>query len=328
MKELINEIKIFKKLPTKVKELWIRILIFCYSLLPFCLYPLALKVWYYKQTKRNLNLKKIQTYNDKLQWLKLYNSIPIKTRLADKYAVREWVKEKIGEEYLVALLGVYDKYDDIDFNVLPNQFVIKCNHGSGYNIIVRDKSKLNVKEVKYKLNRWMNENFAFKGGFELHYLPIKPKIIIEEFINPKESHHEIQIWCFNQTIKFVSVESIKDAEELVRGTFYPNGQPTEFEISPNHYKKLIHIGDKRSFYKAIELAEKLIIDVPYVRIDFIEWKGSVKFREMTFTSGSGLSQIKPSTYSQVLGNWIVLPKQAYNFKTGKYYNFPFKQKNS
>lgn len=291
--------------------------------LPNSLYPWALKLWYYRQGKRSLNLKNPSTYNDKLQWLKLYNSTPIKTRLADKYEVRSWIKEKIGEEYLVPLLGVYDEFDEIDFSALPNQFVIKCNHGSGYNIIVKNKSELNLQETKCKLTRWMKENFALKTGFELQYFPIKPKIIIEEFINPIQSNHEIQVWCFNKTIKFISVESIKDAKELVRGTFYPNGQPTEFEISPNHYKKLTHIDDQKAFYKAIELAEKLLIDVPYVRIDFIEWKGSVKFREMTFTSGSGLSVIEPSKYNQVLGDWIVLPKQAYDLHTEKYYQFPF-----
>lgn len=287
----------------------------------------SLKTWYYAQTKQPLNLQNPNTYNEKIQWLKIYNALPIKTQLADKYLVRNWIKEKIGEEYLIPLLGVYDKFDEIDFNKLPNQFVIKCNHGSGYNIIVKDKNTLNIAEARSKVNKWMKTNFAFSCGFELHYRDIKPKIIIEEFIDPEESNDEIQVWCFNNEIKFVSVETTKYSEDLIRGTFYLDETPTEFEISPNHYKKATAINNKQAFYKAIELAKKMVVDVPYLRIDFIEWHNSVKFREMTFTSGTGLSQIIPCEYSKVLGDWIKLPELAYDINTKTYYEIP-KEKES
>ena len=285
-------------------------------------YKYLLSDWYKRTTGKDLDLYNPKTYNEKLQWLKLYNATPIKTRLADKYLVRDWVKEKIGEEYLIPLLGVYDKFDDIDFDKLPEKFVIKCNHGSGWNIIVKDKSQLNLNEAKEKLDKWMGENFAYKIGYELHYRDIKPKIIIEKYIDPAESNHEIQVWCFNKEMKFISVESIKDEDNLVRGTFYPDGKETEFQISPNHYHKLEKITDQKAFDKAKELALKMLVDVPYVRIDFIEWKGSVLFREMTFTSGSGLSEIKPDIYNEKLGNMIKLPKYAYNMDTKKYYRAP------
>ena len=288
----------------------------------FDVYGEYLKSWYKRVTHNALPLANPKTYNEKLQWLKLYNAVPIKTLLADKYLVREWVKDRIGEEYLVPLLGVYDKFDDIDFDALPNQFVMKCNHGSGWNIIVQDKAKLDLADAKEKIDRWMDTNFAFSWGYELHYRDITPKIIIEEYINPDESNHEIQAWCFNGKINFVSVESIKDTENLVRGTFYPDGRPTEFEISPNHYHKLDVITDKQAFEKAMELAEKMLVDVPYIRIDFIEWKGSVLFREMTFTSGSGLSVIKPDKYNRKLGDMIKLPKEVYNMDTKEYYRRP------
>lgn len=280
----------------------------------------ALKKWYYSCTKKVLNLENPQTYNEKLQWLKLYNALPMKTKLADKYLVRDWIKENIGEEYLVPLLGVYNTFDEIDFNKLPNQFVIKCNHGSGYNIIVTNKAELNLKEAKLKVDKWMNSNFAYSCGFELHYRDIKPKIIIEEYIDPSKSNNEIQVWCFNNEIKFVSIETNKYAENLMRGTFYLDGSPTEFEISPNHYKKVKKLYNKKAFYKAIELVKKLNIDTPYVRIDFIEWNDTVKFREITFTSGTGLSLIKPIQYNKILGEWIKLPELAYDINTKTYYN--------
>lgn len=281
-----------------------------------------LTLWYKNVTGKELNLNEPKNYNEKMQWLKIFNATPIKTLLADKYLVREWINEKIGEKYLIPLLGVYDKFEDIDFDKLPNQFVIKCNHGSGWNIIVKDKSKLNLAETKEKLDKWLNTNFAFQYGYELHYRDIKPKIIIEKYIDPKISNHEIQVWCFNGTIKFISLETNKDEENLQRGTFYPDGRPTEFEISPQHYKKLEHISSIKAFNKAIELSKLMIFDTPYVRIDFIEINDDVKFREITFTSGSGLSVISPEKYNLMLGNMIKLPELAYNIDTGEYFKLP------
>lgn len=279
--------------------------------------------WFLSCTKKSLNLDCPRTYNEKLQWLKIYNATPIKTLLADKVLVRDWVADRIGKEYLMPIYGVFNSFDEIDFDKLPNQFVIKTNHGSGWNIIVTDKTTLDLAETKKKIDGWMNRNFAYAAGLELHYRDIQPKILIEQYIDPSESDHEIQIWCFNGKMKFVSVESIKDMKELVRGTFYLDGTPTEFAISPSHYKKLDKITDKKAFDKAIELAKKMLIeDVPYIRIDFIEYHGDVRFREMTFTSGSGLSVIEPSKYNKKLGSWIKLPKQGYDIDTGFYYKIP------
>ena len=289
-------------------------------------YKYELKKWYLSVKGCYLDIEHAKTFNEKIQWLKLYDSTPLKTRLADKYLVRDWIKEKIGEQYLIPLLGVYDKFEDIDFDKLPNQFVIKCNHGSGWNIIVKDKSKLDLKTTKQKLDLWMHTNFAFQAGYELHYKNIPPKIIIEEYIDPVFSNHEIQCWVFNKEIKFVSVETIKDTDNLERGTFYLDGTPTEFEISPGHYKRMDKITSKKAFDKAIKLARELMVDVPYVRIDFIEYADDVRFREMTFTSGSGLSVIKPEKYNLKLGDMIKLPELAYNIDTGEYYKLPKKSK--
>lgn len=128
------------------------------------------------------NFQSPKGFNEKIQWLKLYDSTPIKGMLADKYAVRSWVKEKIGEKYLIPLLGVFDKFEDIDFNKLPDKFVLKTNHASSTNVLVKDKMKLNLFETKLKFHRWLSTNYAFKMGFELHYGLIKPKIICEKFM--------------------------------------------------------------------------------------------------------------------------------------------------
>ena len=282
------------------------------------MYEIYLKQWYREKTGQELDITNPKTYNEKIQWLKLFDSTPIKTRLADKYLVRDWVADKIGEQYLIPLLGVYDCFEDIDFDKLPNQFVIKCNHGSGYNIIVTDKSKMDFVAIKAKLDKWMTENFAFKGC-ELHYRDIPPKIIIEEYIDPQVSGYEIQLWVFEGQIKFVSFETVKTAKEHKRGLFYTDKTKCEFKISPNHYADMDTVPADDIFERALAVGEKLILDVPYVRIDLIEYNGNIKFREMTFTSGSGLSAIVPEDYSDKLGEMIQLPKQKYNVDTKEFH---------
>jgi len=122
---------------TRISQLQARLTYKIHEYCPDEKRAIALKDWFFERTGEALNLDDPQTYNEKIQWLKLYDSTPVKTRLADKYAVRDWVKEKIGEQYLVPLLGVWDRFDDIDFDKLPEKFALKCNHGSGYNIILK-----------------------------------------------------------------------------------------------------------------------------------------------------------------------------------------------
>lgn len=130
-------------------------------------YEYALKEWYFQKTGKHLNLENPQTYNEKIQWMKLYDSTQQKADLADKFKVRDYVKEKLGEEYLIPLLGVWDTPEEIPFESLPNQFVLKTNHGSGYNIIVPDKSKISINGAKNNLLKWLCTDFAFVSGLEI-----------------------------------------------------------------------------------------------------------------------------------------------------------------
>ncbi len=276
-----------------------------YKYLPPEKYADALKDWYFYKTGNILNLANPQSYNEKIQWLKLYDSTPIKTQLADKYLVREWIKERIGEVYLIPLLGVYDKFEEIDFAKLPNQFVIKCNHGSGYNIIVKDKTKLNKKDTRNKINTWLNEDFAFKEGFEMHYSKIPRKIIIEEYISPESSNIEIQSWCFNGKIEFISYESCKTEEKPSRAIFSPEWEPKNFSISPDKYSKFPKLPEKPTYLEElIKIVTILAKGFKHVRIDFIIVENKLLFREMTFTSGSGLSSFEPSNVSLDIGKLI------------------------
>ena len=267
-----------------------------------------LKRWYFNATGEVLDLKNPKTFNEKIQWLKLYDSTPIKTRLADKYLVRDWIKEKIGERYLIPLLGVWDNFDEIEFDKLPDKFVLKCNHGSGYNIIVTDKSKLNIEETRKKINKWMDEDFAYVAGLELHYSAIPRKIIAEKYIDTALSSIELQAWCFNGLVKFISYETIKDTENPKRCVLYNDWKLTNFKISPNHYRDFEYIPQVPNCYEEfIDIAKKLANKFYHVRVDFIIYNNKLLFRELTFTSGSGLSKFEPKKAAYIVGNMLKLP---------------------
>lgn len=267
--------------------------------------PEYLKSWYREKTGKYLDLENPKTFNEKMQWLKLYDCTPQKTLLADKYLVRDWVKEKIGEEYLVPLLGVWDNFDEIDFSKLPEQFVLKCNHGSGYNIIVTDKSTLNLNDARKKINKWMKEDFAYKAGFEMHYSGIPRKIIAEKYISPQESDTEIQAYCFDGEIKFISYESCKDSKNSYRCIFSPDWTVKDFRISPQNHEDFASTPPKpENLEEFKKLANILCKNFKFVRIDFISSKNKLMFREMTFTSGSGLSTFSPENVSLEIGNYL------------------------
>ena len=176
-------------------------------------YKKILKRWWFKRNKKPLNLDKPLTFNEKIQWLKLYDSTPHKTLLADKYKVRDYITKKIGKEYLIPLYNVYNKFEEINFEKLPKQFVIKCNHGSGYNIIIKDKSNLNLTIIKKNLDKWMNSNYAFYYGLELHYRDIEPKIIIEKYMDDGTGDlRDYKITCFNGKPEFIWIDSNRHTE--------------------------------------------------------------------------------------------------------------------
>ena len=271
---------------------------------------IALTDWFYDKTGEPLHLDNPQTFNEKIQWLKLYDSTPLKTRLADKYLVRDWVKEKIGEEYLIPLIGVWDNFDEIDFDSLPDQFVLKCNHGSGYNIIVTDKLKLDVEDAEKKINQWLNEDFAFKNGFEMHYSPIERKIIAEKYIeNSNSDLYDYKFWCFNGKVDYVQFLSERNTNGLKMAFYDRKWEKQNFVYSYPLDQK--NIQKPNNLDKMIELAEKLAEGFPHVRIDFYRMDdGKIYFGEITFTSASGFCKWNNETININFGKKIKLPELA------------------
>mgnify|MGYP002621725616 CR=1 FL=1 len=270
--------------------------------------PSQYKTLIERQYRRPINWENPKTFTEKIQWMKLYDSTPIKTRLADKYLVRQWVAEKIGAEYLIPLLGVWDNFDDIDFDLLPEQFVLKCNHGSAMNIIVRDKKTFNIENAREKINAWLAIDF---GAFlcELHYNNIKKKIIAEKFLTDGKNLDltDYKFMCFNGKPEYCLFYSDRSTDCRL-DYFDMDWKLTNFESSEHrnsdHPEKILQ---PENFELMKKLAAELCKDFAHVRVDFYEVEGKVYFGEMTFTPAAGLVTFKPAGTNEYLGSLLTLP---------------------
>ena len=279
---------------------WIRQYIF--RIIPDKLY---LKIIFRIKIGKKLNLKDPKTFNEKLQWLKLYDRNPKYTMMADKYKVREYVKEKIGEEYLIPILGVYDKFDDIDFNKLPNKFVIKCNHDSGSVIICKDKKKFNQKVAKKKIDRAMKYNYFYVGR-EWQYKNIERKIIIEEYLNKLDGDvKDYKFFIFNNHFVYSFVCS--NRQEKVKFTFFDkNGKFIDIKQGGADNDKNVKL--PINYKKMIKLSETLAKGTTELRVDFYEVEGKIYFGELTFFDSSGFAKFEPEEWDEKIGSWLKLPK--------------------
>ena len=270
-------------------------------------YEEELALWFYDHLGYKLNLKSPRTFNEKIQWMKLYDKNPLKTTLADKYLVREWVASRIGEKYLVPLLGVWNTFDEIDFNELPSQFVLKANHGCGWNIIVKNKEDLDIVDAKKKMETWLSTNFAFRNGLELHYKDIKPKIIAEKYItNTGDDLYDYKVWCFNGKAKYIMFLSGRKTKSGLKMAFYDR----EWNKLPFAYsfpKNTDEIPKPDNLDEILELAEKLSAGFNFVRVDFYRLNdGTILFGEMTFTPAGGRCLWDPPSQDLILGEMIDL----------------------
>ena len=277
-------------------------------------YPQELKKWFKSATGKLLNLENPKTFDEKIQWMKLYDSTPLKTQLADKYLVRNYVTEKIGDEYLIPLLGVWDSFDEIDFDSLPKQFVLKANHGSGWNIIVRDKSKFDKEDAKKKFEKWMKTNYAYTPGLELHYKDIQPKIIAEEYIeNGGGNLYDYKVHCFGGKAKYIQYIGDR-ATHTTREVWFDTGWNLMSFTDGCYPKYDSDIPKPHNLQELLSLSENLALSFSYVRVDFYVLNdGTFKFGEMTFTPASGVhnwfsdSEMTPDEVDLMLGRLIPAP---------------------
>jgi len=280
-----------------------------YKNLKPCDYARALADWYEKRTDSKLDLTNPKTYNEKIQWMKLYDRTPIKTKLADKYEVREWVSDHIGDEYLIPLLGVWNSFDEINFDELPDQFVLKCTHGSSWNMVVTDKSALDYSLAKSNFDRWLSMNFAFYAGFELQYKDIQPRIVAEQYLeNDGTNLNDTKFWCFNSKPEYV--QCVADRSTGPRDAFFdPSWNRLPFITT--HKRNPEEVPKPENLDKMLHIAEDLSQGFHFVRVDLYALNsGEIKFGEMTFTPTSGVCKWDPPEYNLIVGQRITLPNRS------------------
>ncbi len=236
---------------------------------------------------RKLNLVDPQKFTEKIQWLKLFDHVSAKTRLADKYLLKRWVDEKLGEGHVIPVFGAWDKFDDIDFSLLPEKFVLKCNHGSSMNLIVKDKRRLDIKKAKLVFDEWMKRNYAF-FCMELQYKDIDRKIIAEKYVEEMGNLYDYKVHCFNGKPKFIQVIGDRDFE---RHTGYQNHYDFNwrklswtFEDYPDFPYELQKPDRLEDLYKYAEILSR---EFKYVRVDCYILADEIYVGEMTFTPARG-----------------------------------------
>lgn len=257
-----------------------------------------------------LNLKNPKTFNEKLQWLKLYDRNPEYTNMVDKYKVRDYISEKIGEEYLIPLLGVWNNPDDIDFDLLPNQFVLKCNHNSGRVYICKDKEIFDISKVKKELKKDLKIDYYLPGR-EWPYKNVPRKIICEKYLQQEtlEDLIDYKFYCFNGRVKLVGIYSGRNSQHgTVVDYFDEDYNWVDINWGYKHTEPRPKKPEK--FSEMIRLSEILSKNIPHLRVDLYYTNNKIYFGELTFFDGSGFDKIEPIEWDYKLGSWIDLPEKT------------------
>lgn len=265
---------------------------------------LYIKLMYRIRVGRRLDLDNPKRFSEKIQWLKLNHHDPLLTTLVDKYRVRDYIKEKIGEKYLIPLLGIYNSFSEIDFDKLPNRFILKTNHGSGWVIPCPDKSKFNVKEAEKKINLWLKTNYYFTNR-SWPYKNVKPVILCEEFLSTGNlGLDDYKIHCFNGEPRYIQFIRGRFGK-MIEGAFYDlNWNKQEFILTIERINSKVI--KPINFVEMIEISKKLSKDLPYARIDLYNPSNHIYFGEVTLHSVNGMDKFDPDKYDEIFGDLIDL----------------------
>lgn len=259
---------------------------------------------------KSINWDNPTSFTEKLQWLKLYNRRPEHSAMVDKYEVKEYVAQTIGSEHIIPTYGVWDRFEDIDFDSLPNQFVLKCTHDSGGLVICKDKQTLDKKAARRKIEKSLHRDY-YLAGREWPYKNVPKRVIAEKFISPSQNSvnadlPDYKFFCFNGKVKFFKVDFGRFVEH--HANYYSSeGKLLNFgekgiDPDPNYPIELpINLGEM------ISLAEKLSENEPFLRVDFYNVNGKIFFGELTFYPASGMGQFNPTEYDDLIGNLLSLP---------------------
>lgn len=268
-----------------------------------------LRVKYYLRMGKRLNLNNPKTFNEKIQWLKIYGRTDINRIMSDKYLVKEFISKEIGDRYVIPLIGVWSSVDEINFDELPDKFVLKCNHNSGTGMVIcKDKSLLNIEDVKKGLKKGLKEDY-FPISREYAYKNIPRRIIAEEYMEDKKTHElrDYKFFCFDGVPKALFIASGRlKGEHSVTFDFFDMDY-NHLPFTNGHPNSTIPIEKPDCFEEMKSLASRLSRGIPHVRVDFYEVNGRVYFGEFTFSHWGGFMPFVPEKWDEILGNWINLP---------------------
>lgn len=275
-----------------------------------------LKLIYRARLGRRLDLKSPKSFNEKLQWLKLYDRKPDYTTMVDKVEAKKYTASIIGEDYIIPTLGVWDRFDDIDFDTLPNQFVLKCSHDSGGLVFCKDKKSFDKAAAKEKIEQCLKHEY-YRHGREWPYKNVKPRILAESFLETSDPMGitDYKFFCFNGKPKILYISRGLENHATAEISFYDlQGQELPFhreDFKPYHNAVL-----PANFEQMKEIAARMAkkISSPFVRIDLYSIHQKVYFSEITFSPCSGFVPFEPKEWDETLGSWINLPKKQ---TTGK-----------
>lgn len=266
-----------------------------------------LKLMYKLNIGKKLDLKNPKTFNEKIQWLKLNDRKDIYTTMVDKYEAKKYVADLIGEEYIIPTLGVWDKFEDIDFDKLPNQFVLKCTHDSGGLVICRDKSSLDIESAKKKINKCLKRNY-YKLGREWPYKNVRPRIICEEYMQDNQhiSLRDYKFYCFNSKVKYLYISEGLEDHSTAKISFLTS----DWNFAPFNrldYKPFNELPAKPSnFDKMLKLAECISKGFKFIRVDLYNINKKIYFSEFTFSPCSGYMPFSPEEWDEKLGEMVDL----------------------
>lgn len=298
LKKLMNKDEVIRYIWRKISKV---------GMLNFLSDKTFVKLEYRIKMGDKLNLDSPQTYNEKLQWLKLYDHNPLYVELVDKYEVRKQVENIIGKDYLIPIYGVYKNYNEINFEDLPNQFVLKPTHTSGDVFICKDKKLLNYNKLENEVNSWMKKNY-FDYHREWPYKNIEPRIICEKYMSEKDNDRikDYKFFCFNGRSELMFVAS--DRGVNTKFDFY-DMKFNHLDLSQHYPKSETPMTKPGKFEEMIMLSEKLAKDLPHVRIDLYSINEKIYFGEFTFYHFSGFESFEPDSFDLKLGSLLNMPEK-------------------
>lgn len=262
---------------------------------------------YRLKTGKSLDFDNPKTFNEKLQWLKICDRKDIYTTMVDKYEVKEYVANVIGDEYIIPTIGVYNKFDDIDFAKLPHQFVIKCTHDSGGLVIVKDKSVIDIKKIRKKINKCLKRNYYYSGR-EWPYKNVKPRIIVEKYMEDKKykSMRDYKFFCFNGRPEIMYLSEGLEDHKTARMSFYDMDMEL-IDCRRSDYAMLDYTPEKpKNFDKMKKFSAILSNNIPHIRVDWYEINGKLYFGELTFSTCGGMVPFADEKWNKKLGDLINL----------------------